>query len=79
MPLWDPEPDFEWSQIIWHIALLNRFMAKANYPGDMPALPWTQAGTKNRIRASVYPLEGVSREWRKPGKERLAASGKEEV
>jgi hypothetical protein len=29
----------------WHIALLAGFMAKANYPENMPALPWTKAGT----------------------------------
>jgi hypothetical protein len=31
-----------WS--VWHIALMARFMAKANYPGNIPAFYWTQAG-----------------------------------
>jgi hypothetical protein len=36
-------------QFLGHIALLPRFMAKANYPGNMPAFYWIQTGTDCRI------------------------------
>jgi hypothetical protein len=54
-------------------------MAKANYPGNMPAFSWNQTGTNYLIGALLYALEGASRERRTPGKERIAARGKEEV
>jgi hypothetical protein len=64
---------------LWHIALMGRFMAKADYPGIMPAFCWTRAGTDFESGTLVCALEGPQGEWPKRHKQRLAASGKEEV